>query len=487
MKSVIKMNNNDAKSFFLKKESYFNLELPEYYNLENIIDNVMSAVGQETDFKKFKCGNPRDYESINYKMICNKDGKYGWRPFEIIHPLKYIELVSVITNSENWTIIKKRFKDFSKNKKIRCCSIPGESPSKKYDKKSAILSWWSQFEQRSITYSLKYNYMAKTDITNCYPSIYTHSIAWAIHTREYCKAHKNDAILGNIIDNIMQDLSYGQTNGIPQGSALTDFIAEMVLGYADELLSERLKEVDDYEILRYRDDYRIFSNEKSKVERIMKELTEVLSGLNLKLNSTKTKVSSDVISESIKDDKMYCLENHIMEERLENKLLVIRSVGLKFPNSGALYKLLVNLYKKEIINYKTKINSLNQCVSIVTDIMYNNPRTYNICVAILSKFFEPLKPNKRLSMINAILDKFESIPNTEYLNIWLQRLTIVDNKNKKFPTSICQKAYKNNKIWESRWVNFPIDESVIIDNDILKKISYVIPKEVVDKFNSNYD
>ena len=39
MKSVIKMNNNDAKAFFLKKESYFNLELPEYYNLENIIGN----------------------------------------------------------------------------------------------------------------------------------------------------------------------------------------------------------------------------------------------------------------------------------------------------------------------------------------------------------------------------------------------------------------------------------------------------------------
>ena len=118
MKSVIKMNNNDAKDFFLKKESYFNLELPEYYNLENIIGNVMSVVDQETDFKKFKCGNPRDYESINYKMIYNKDGKYGWRPFEIIHPLKYIELVSVITNSENWTIIKKDLKITQKIRKL---------------------------------------------------------------------------------------------------------------------------------------------------------------------------------------------------------------------------------------------------------------------------------------------------------------------------------------------------------------------------------
>lgn len=487
MKLVTKMSHMEARQFFLKKDSYFNLELPEYYNLENIINEVLSIVNGETDFKKFKCGNPRAYETINYRIICNKDGKYGWRPFEIIHPLKYIELVNIITCTTNWSFIKKRFKDYSKNPKIKCCSIPGESPSKKYDKKATILTWCSQFEQRSIAYSLKYNYMAKTDITECYSSIYTHSIAWAIYTREYCKNHRTDINLGNDIDNIMQDLSYGQTNGIPQGSVLTDFIAEMVLGYADELLSERLKGISDYEILRYRDDYRIFSNEKSIVEKIMKELTEVLSILNLKLNSSKTKVSSDIISESIKYDKMYCLENNIMEEKLENKLLIIRNIGLKFPNSGALYKLLVNLYKNEIISSKHKINSMNQCVSIIVDIMYNNPRTYNICVAILSKFLESLKSTKRLSIISDIFKKFENVPNTEYLNIWLQRLTIVDNKEKKYPTTICQKVYKKNKIWESGWINFDIDESVIIDDEILNNISYVIPKNVVDKFDSNYD
>jgi hypothetical protein len=29
----------------------------------------------------------------------------------------------------------------------------------------------------------------------------------------------------------MQGMNYGQTNGIPQGSVLMDFIAEMVLGF----------------------------------------------------------------------------------------------------------------------------------------------------------------------------------------------------------------------------------------------------------------
>lgn len=487
MKKVTNMKNNEAKDFFLKPESYFNLELPEYYNVGNIISHVLSIVSKEKDFNKFKSDNPRNYETLNYKMICNKDGKYGWRPFEIIHPLKYIELVNLITSHDNWIFIKKRFKEYSKNKNIHCCSIPGESPSKKYDKKSTILSWWSQFEQKSITYALKYNYVVKTDITNCYSSIYTHSIAWALHTKDYCKKHKHDDIIGNNIDSIIQDLSFGQTNGIPQGSVLSDFIAEMVLGYADELLSERIKDFSNYEILRYRDDYRIFSSEKSVAESIMKELTEVLSELNLKLNNAKTKVSSDVITDSIKEDKLYCLENGLEENNFENKMLVIRSIGIKYPNSGALYKLLVNLYKKEIIKYDKKINSLSQCVSILTDIMYNNPRTYNICSAILSKILEPLKPKKRLSIISSIVKKFDSLPNTDYLNIWLQRLTIIDDRNKKYNTPICEKIYKNNKLWESNWINFSIDESTIIDEQIIKNISYVIPETVVDKFSLGYN
>jgi hypothetical protein len=55
----------------------------------------------------------------------------------------------------------------------------------------------------------------------------------------------------------MQGMNYGQTNGIPQGSVLMDFIAEMVLGYIDERLSECLDKNMNYHIIRYRDDYRI--------------------------------------------------------------------------------------------------------------------------------------------------------------------------------------------------------------------------------------
>ena len=73
-------------------------------------------------------------------------------------------------------------------------------------------------------------------------------------------------------------MSYGQTNGIPQGSTLMDFIAEILLGYADCLLYNKLKEkkISDYRILRYRDDYRIFVHSSQEGELVVKVLTETL-------------------------------------------------------------------------------------------------------------------------------------------------------------------------------------------------------------------
>ena len=46
-------------------------------------------------------------------------------------------------------------------------------------------------------------------------------------------------------------MTNNQTNGIPQGSVLMDFIAEIVLGYADLLLTQKLNDngIEDYKII----------------------------------------------------------------------------------------------------------------------------------------------------------------------------------------------------------------------------------------------
>ena len=183
-------------------------------------------------------------------------------------------------------------------------SLPSESLTNQSDKAEQVRQWWEEVEQESLRLSLEYDFLVHTDIGDCYRSIYTHSIAWALHDREVAKKNKSDAkMTGNVIDNCIQNMRQRQTNGIPQGSVLMDFIAEMVLGYADYELSRHLESEKNYRILRYRDDYRIFANDLQLARKIIKELTEVLSGLGLRINSEKTKESHELIASSLKPDK----------------------------------------------------------------------------------------------------------------------------------------------------------------------------------------
>lgn len=190
---------------------------------------------------------------------------------------------------------------------IEVASIPKvKGKADKSHSSANVISWWEYVEQRSLELAVSYRYMFVTDITNCYGSIYTHTVAWALMGKENAKQKRQKpGLLGNTIDNYLQGMQYGQTNGIPQGSALSDFIAEIVLAYADKELDEKLKAlgISDYKIIRYRDDYWIYSNSKEEIEKIAFHLQDVLSGLNFQLNAKKTSLTEDVVGESIKPDK----------------------------------------------------------------------------------------------------------------------------------------------------------------------------------------
>lgn len=301
MKSIIDLNETDAREFLLKEESYVNFDLPIYFSFQNIL-NLISKELTEKKLSDFRSHNPRDFDDINYRILNNKDGRYAWRPFQIINPAIYVSLVHYITEKDNWKLIQKRFGDFQKNNKIECHSIPMVSESdKKTDRETQIFTWVQMIEQKSITLSLDYHYILQTDITDCYGSFYTHSISWAIHTKAEAKKNENRnklSLIGVVIDNHLQDMSYGQTNGIPQGSTLMDFIAEIILGYVDELLTEKIIEINitDYKILRYRDDFKIFTNNPFEAEQITKILSEILTDMGLKLNASKTEASDNILS-----------------------------------------------------------------------------------------------------------------------------------------------------------------------------------------------
>jgi len=515
-RSILDLPNNEVRKFLLKAESYCSVDLPPYIIFEDLLKAVDRKLGGK-ELKSFftqitkvddsgkpelysngkekkTTDTPKNYYEVNYTILNNKDGMYAWRPFSLIHPALYISLVHHITKEDHWKHICDKFEEFSKNDNIQCLSLPVVLSGEEKDKAKQVSHWWKKIEQKSIELSLEYEYLIETDITDCYGSIYTHSIAWALHTKDIAKKKRqNNKLIGNIIDNHIQDMCHGQTNGIPQGSVLMDFVAELVLGYADSELVKKIREheFEDYKILRYRDDYRIFINNPQVGENIIKLLTEVLIDLGLKLKPSKTKLSKEVIRASIKADKLSWMGRKQTDNKIQNHLLIIHDHSTQFPNSGSLVVAL-DEYQKKISNCK-KCDQPYPLISIVVDIAYRNPRTYPYCSAILSKLLSFIGSKKeKQAVIEKIKKKFDQIPNTGHMQIWLQRITLPFAKEIAFDESICRLiAGENVSIWNNDWISSEdlkkaINPKKIVDREKIDEITPIIPVGEVELFIKDY-
>ena len=85
-RSIIELSCEDARKFFLKQESYCTIDLPQYFNFDDLLSEVYQAFGGKS-LCEFIQKNPRAFDDINHVIIDNKDGRYAWRPLELIHQL----------------------------------------------------------------------------------------------------------------------------------------------------------------------------------------------------------------------------------------------------------------------------------------------------------------------------------------------------------------------------------------------------------------
>lgn len=498
MRTILDLTNTEARAYFLKKESYCDIDLPKYFNFEPLLQ----ALSECSHVNNISLDKAKKLNDVNYKFLTNKDGKYAWRPLQIVNPIMYVFLLNKITQKENWNLIKSRFAKYQANEKIKCYSIPIVSKNSTSDKASSIINWWQQIEQQSLELSLDFNCVLNTDITDCYGSIYTHTIPWALHGEKVIKddflnpPKPKKKYFGNYIDTAIQSMQYSQTNGIPQGNALMDFIAEIILGYADRKLTCKIKSynarekqnlISEYSILRYRDDYRIFAKNQETLIKIAKLLTETLYELNFKLNSQKTFISDNIVSDVIKPDKLYWNESKQSEKSLQKHLFLLHALGEKHPNSGSLMTALTKFLEDRVYPIKIfKEENSKVLVSVLVDIAYKNPRTYPVITAILSKILSlEINTSTVKEILNSIERKFDKLPNVGHLQVWLQRLTINQEREKNYPEKLCQKVTDNNiKIWNFDWITHNslkkiIENNPIIDEQEIEEIERIIePNEV---------
>ena len=169
--------------------------------------------------------------------------------------------------------------------------------------------------KQSIRSSLGYKYRLKVDITNCYNSMYTHSIAWAICGKDAAKSFlrtkepksiEADYEFADFLDCFTRFEKNNETNGIIVGPFTSRIISELILARIDKMLSEK-----GFVFKRYVDDYKFYFRSESQAQENLPTIEKVLNEFNLTLNTAKTEIQKypyEIISD-IKDKYDKALDN----------------------------------------------------------------------------------------------------------------------------------------------------------------------------------
>lgn len=521
-KNILSLNHTEAMDFFLKSEQYHGFELPEYFVFDDLLQNVKNAVGETPYEECLQEGmSPEQLPDVNLDILLNKDGRYAVRPIILANPFLYYFLVREICNEQSWTVVKQLFETFTVPH-ITSCALPVIPKEREpFHKSTTILNWWSSMEQRSIELSLEYRYMFVTDITNCYGSVNPQAFDWAFSFKdtEYETEHVNP--IAKNIQKYLRAFQQGRNIGIPQGSAIFDFVGEIILGYSDLLLHEAIQSegiTAPYEIIRYRDDYRIFCNDKDELEKISYILQHVLERLNFRMNSKKTKISDSIVTDAVKPDKLaYIYNTPIFNKKgcdfdsFEKHLLYILMFARQYPDSGSIKTMLSDIdkriedwlkpYEEEVTTIplleegepKTeKITKQRRLVggsvhamsAVCAQIALENVGCCHYALRVLSRMVDSLKDEKEKStIISLVYSKLCNQPNSDYNQLWLQNMTYQRDKKKgtsPYKVRLCRVVAgdKNVELWNNEWVKpqflSDLHTNGIIDEKTLKKVTPVI-------------
>jgi hypothetical protein len=215
------------------------------------------------------------------------------RTFGIIHPELHNDIAYHI--ARNWQTVVDCL--IPNDSAVTCYSFPIPINSTHPGRVGHVRSgrmiyeflWMTEEDLTSVAY--RYTHVLRADIRNFYPSIYTHSISWAIHSKRLIRRASNRwdlTLLGNRLDRLFQCANDQKTNGIPIGSAVSDIVAEIIAAGVDRDLTKAVsKEQLECEMTRFKDDYRILVKSDADGRRIIKLLQAALKNYDLELADDK--------------------------------------------------------------------------------------------------------------------------------------------------------------------------------------------------------
>ncbi|HEX8167950.1 MAG TPA: RNA-directed DNA polymerase [Beijerinckiaceae bacterium] len=234
----------------------------------------------------------------------------------IINPTSYFLIAREI--AYNWIEIKDH---------LRTSTISEFKPV--FDTKGSRALYdidFSHIEHRLAELHSVYPSVLRSDISRFFPSIYTHTIAWAMHGKLWCKQNLYNPVfknsIGNRLDNFVRKGQDQQSIGIPIGPDTSRILGEIIGIGIEKELALALPQLDE-RALRYVDDVAIGFDSTESSEGIQAALMRSLAEFSLDINVEKTRVSG--VGERLVPDWIHTLNSYSVSRRTKDKRTVIRS------------------------------------------------------------------------------------------------------------------------------------------------------------------
>ena len=282
----------------LLSKGYFPKELPPAFTTVDFGCNVDEIVQEWHENKVFKRSTKRLYNLPNGKkprgsfihslktteaeIISMPKKEYERRNIHIVHPLPQALLSMEI--GENWKSIQKCLsrQTFSEDK-IRINSD--------FERSIKEINFLLHATKKRHLEAMS-NWVVTTDINRFYPSIYTHSIAWAAYGKERvknCLAHYRGS-LADRIDVLVQACNRGQTVGIPVGPETSRIVAEILSARIEDNYrnSDAWKLTENID--RLQDDWAIGVRSLEDAERVLSVINNLYRSYGLDINGSKTSI-----------------------------------------------------------------------------------------------------------------------------------------------------------------------------------------------------
>ncbi len=252
----------------------FTEELPPIFSSEKLLNKSLkeNQCDEDDNFITFRC-----MRNINIP-----------RTLGIPTPRTYINLCKIL--QRNWSNLKAYFAENTKDEdykisRIHIRELYGEKKLFEMNYKN----WKNDGTLENdllLTKDKSSRFLVKSDISTCFPSIYTHSLSWALIGKEEAKKRKNGGEFNDQLDKACRQTKNGETHGLIIGPHASNLISEIILVKVDNELYKK-----GYRFQRHIDDYSCYVETYEEASRFIKDLDVCLRKYDLSINYKKTKIT----------------------------------------------------------------------------------------------------------------------------------------------------------------------------------------------------